>query len=110
MTWYAVSYDLRKEYSSEAWERIGEALRTAFDWCTPLYSFWVIETGLAPSGVINTLLHLGAIDDNDGIDPVYGAGAQLNFHPLLLRAEYERYDFDSDYEMDSFTASVGWQF
>ena len=58
--------------------------------------------------------HLGNasvdLDDNDGIDPVYGAGAQLNFHPLLLRAEYERYDFDSDYEMDSFTASVGWQF
>ena len=58
--------------------------------------------------------HLGNasvdLDDNDGIDPVYGAGAQLNFHPLLLRAEYERYDFDSDYEVDSFTASVGWQF
>lgn len=58
--------------------------------------------------------HLGNasvdLDDNDGIDPVYGAGAQLNCHPLLLRAEYERYDFDSDYEMDSFTASVGWQF
>jgi hypothetical protein len=67
MAWYAVSYDLRKEYSSEAWERVGTALRGAFDWCTPLYSFWIIETGLAPSGVINTLLHLGAIDDNDGV-------------------------------------------
>lgn len=67
MTWYAVNYDLRKEYESEAWERLGNALRTAFDWCTPLYSFWIIETGLAPSGVINTLLNVGAIDDNDGI-------------------------------------------
>ena len=67
MNWYAVSYDLRGEDSSQAWERIGAALRTAFDWCTPLYSFWIIETGLAPSGVINTLLHLGAIDDNDGV-------------------------------------------
>jgi len=58
--------------------------------------------------------HLGnasaQLDDNDGIDPVYGAGAQLNFHPMLIRAEYERYDFDSDYKIDSFTASVGWQF
>lgn len=67
MAWYAVSYDLRKEFSPEAWERIGKALRSAFDWCTPLYSFWIIKTGLAPSGVINTLLHIGAIDDNDGI-------------------------------------------
>ncbi|MGQ7243813.1 porin family protein [Salinicola sp. V024] len=50
------------------------------------------------------------MDDNDGIDPVYGAGAQLNFRPLLVRAEYERYDFDSDYQIDSFTASVGWMF
>jgi OOP family OmpA-OmpF porin len=58
--------------------------------------------------------HLGnastSMDDNDGIDPVYGAGAQLDFRPLLVRAEYERYDFDSDYKIDSFTASVGWMF
>ncbi len=67
MPWYAVSYDLRKEYSPEAWERVGTALRTAFDWCTPLYSFWVIETGLTPSGVISALLNVGAIDDDDGI-------------------------------------------
>ena len=67
MAWYVVSYDLRKEPSSEAWTKIGEALRTAYDWCTPLYSFWIIETGLAPSSVITTLLNVGAIDDDDGI-------------------------------------------
>ncbi|MCK0752553.1 MULTISPECIES: porin family protein [Chromohalobacter] len=50
------------------------------------------------------------LKDNDGVDPVYGAGAQFNFTPFLVRAEYERYDFDSDYQVDSFTASVGWQF
>ncbi|WP_280566585.1 porin family protein [Chromohalobacter sp. 296-RDG] len=50
------------------------------------------------------------LKDNDGVDPVYGAGAQFNFNPFLVRAEYERYDFDSDYQVDSFTASVGWQF
>ncbi|MHB0774158.1 porin family protein [Halomonas sp. WWR20] len=50
------------------------------------------------------------LEDNDGVDPVYGAGVQLNFEPLLVRAEYERFDFDSDYQIDSFTASVGWKF
>lgn len=67
MAWYAVSYDLRKEYTSEAWERVGNALRTALDWCTPLYSFWIVQTELAPSAVISVLLNSGAIDDNDGI-------------------------------------------
>ena len=67
MAWYAVSYDLRKEFSSEAWARIGDALRTAYDWCTPLYSFWIVQSGLPPSAIINGLLNSGAIDDNDGI-------------------------------------------
>ena len=67
MAWYAVSYDLRKEYSREAWERVGAALRTATDWCAPLYSFWIVESGLAPSAIINILLNSGTIDDNDGI-------------------------------------------
>ncbi len=48
--------------------------------------------------------------DQDGVDPVYGLGAQFNFHPVMLRAEYERYDFDSDYTLDSFTASIGLRF
>ncbi|WP_251978246.1 outer membrane beta-barrel protein [Salinicola avicenniae] len=50
------------------------------------------------------------LDDNDGIDPVYGAGVQFGYDHLLVRTEYERYDFDSDYQMDTVTASVGWQF
>nr|WP_298375993.1 porin family protein [uncultured Halomonas sp.] len=50
------------------------------------------------------------LDDQDGTDPVYGAGAQFDFDPLLVRAEYERYDFDSDYKIDTFTASVGYKF
>lgn len=67
MAWYAVSYDLRKEYSSEAWARVGEALRTALDWCRPLYSFWIVQTELAPSAVIDVLLNSGALDGNDGV-------------------------------------------
>ncbi|KAA0017837.1 outer membrane beta-barrel protein [Salinicola corii] len=50
------------------------------------------------------------LDDNDGIDPVYGAGVQFRYQHLLLRTEYERYDFDSDFQVDTYTASVGWQF
>lgn len=67
MSWYAVSYDLRKEYTPEAWNRVGDALRTALDWCKPLYSFWIVQTELSPSAVIGVLLNSGAIDDNDGI-------------------------------------------
>ncbi|OLO04191.1 MULTISPECIES: outer membrane beta-barrel protein [Salinicola] len=52
----------------------------------------------------------GDLDDNDGIDPVYGGGVQFHYQHLLLRTEYERYDFDSDYQIDTYTASVGWQF
>ncbi|WP_110687197.1 outer membrane beta-barrel protein [Salinicola aestuarinus] len=50
------------------------------------------------------------LHDDHGIDPVYGLGAQLDLAPVLVRAEYERYDFDSDYQVDAVTASVGWQF
>ncbi len=50
------------------------------------------------------------LEDNDGTDPVYGVGAQFNFDPFLVRAEYERYDFDSDYKIDTFTASAGVRF
>ncbi|MBZ9557026.1 MULTISPECIES: porin family protein [Modicisalibacter] len=50
------------------------------------------------------------LEDQDGTDPVYGVGAQFNLDPFLIRAEYERYDFDSDYQIDSFTASAGWRF
>ncbi len=46
----------------------------------------------------------------DGTAPVYGLGAQFNFDPVLLRAEYERYDFDSDYTIDAFTLSAGLRF
>jgi OOP family OmpA-OmpF porin len=50
------------------------------------------------------------LEDKDGTDPVYGVGAQLNFSPAFVRAEYERYDFDSDYKIDSFSASAGIRF
>ncbi|MDX5378255.1 MAG: outer membrane beta-barrel protein [Halomonas sp.] len=50
------------------------------------------------------------LENNDGFDPVYGLGAQFNLNPVLIRAEYERYDFDSDYTLDTFTASVGLRF
>jgi len=72
MPHYVVSYDLRKEprdraASVEQYNRIHRALSSAVNFCWPLLSFWIIETPLSPRGVINALLHVGAIDDNDGI-------------------------------------------
>jgi hypothetical protein len=67
MAWYVVSYDLRSDTSRDAYDRIFAALKTAADWCRPLFSFWIIETPLSPREVISTLLNVGAIDDNDGI-------------------------------------------
>jgi hypothetical protein len=67
MAWYVVSYDLRGKESEEAYNRIHQALQTAVDWCKPLLSHWIVETDLGPTGIINELLRLGAIDDDDGI-------------------------------------------
>lgn len=67
MAWYVVSYDLRRERAAEDYNRLYEALKTAVDFCWPLQSIWVIETPLAPSGVIAALVSVGALDQNDGI-------------------------------------------
>lgn len=67
MAWYVVSYDLRKDTSLDAYNRVFAALQTAADWCRPLFSFWVIETPRAPSEVIAYLRNIGAIDEDDGI-------------------------------------------
>ncbi len=70
MSYYVVSYDLRKDgrlARQDDYGRVHDALRTAVDFCWPLLSFWIIETPLTPRGVINALLDVGAIDDNDGI-------------------------------------------
>ena len=67
MAWYVVSYDLRDNESAEAYDRVFRALKTAADWCRPLFSFWIIETPRPPSQVIAGLRSVGAIDENDGI-------------------------------------------
>lgn len=67
MAWYVVSYDLRKDTSPEAYARVFAALKTAADWCRPLFSFWIIETPRSPSAVIGYLRNVGAIDDDDGV-------------------------------------------
>ena len=67
MSWYVVSYDLRRELGPAGYLRLFDALRTAVDFCKPLQSVWIIETPLAPSAVINILLSAGVLDDNDGI-------------------------------------------
>lgn len=67
MAWYVVSYDLRGDEGSEAYERIGMALRTATDWCKPLFSHWIVETPLGASEILDRLFSVGAIDDDDGV-------------------------------------------
>lgn len=67
MGWYVVSYDLRGNESQEAYQRIGEALMSATDWCKPLLSHWIVETPLTPTQIIEILFRVGAIDDDDGI-------------------------------------------
>lgn len=67
MAWYVVSYDLRREISSDDWRKLYAALKSAVDYCWPLESIWIIETPFKPSEVINILLGFGILDDNDGI-------------------------------------------
>ena len=67
MTWYVVSYDLRRNEDVDAYARIGAALKTATDWCKPLYSHWIVESPLTPTQILDRLFSLGAIDDDDGV-------------------------------------------
>lgn len=67
MAVYLVSYDLRKERSMADYIRVYDTLRTAGTFCWALHSVWIIETPLAPSGVIDVLVKSGAVDDDDGL-------------------------------------------
>lgn len=51
-----------------------------------------------------------ATGSDDGTDWVYGVGAMYRFTPnLSARAEWERYEFDSD-DVDLLSAGVAWHF
>ncbi|MFC0269450.1 outer membrane beta-barrel protein [Kushneria aurantia] len=54
----------------------------------------------------------GPASNQYGTDPVYGLGLKYQFEtvPVFARAEYRRYDMDSDYRLDATMASVGVQF
>ncbi|REC96128.1 outer membrane beta-barrel protein [Kushneria indalinina] len=54
----------------------------------------------------------GPASNQYGTDPVYGLGLKYQFEtiPVFARAEYTRYDMDSDYRIDAAMASVGVQF
>ena len=67
MSWYVVSYDLRRELSNADYLRLFEQLRTSVDWCHPLQSVWIIQTPRTPVQIVNILLATGILDDNDGI-------------------------------------------
>lgn len=67
MSWYVLSYDLRRELSASDWAKLHAALKTAVDYCWPLQSVWIVETPRKPGEIINILLGVGVLDDNDGI-------------------------------------------
>ncbi|MEQ8325955.1 MAG: hypothetical protein RIE84_05020 [Parvibaculum sp.] len=67
MSWYVVSYDLRREVSSEDYKLLYRVLMGAVDFCWPLESVWIIETPRKPSEVISILVDAGILDDDDGI-------------------------------------------
>ncbi|MDI5922626.1 porin family protein [Halomonas sp. LR5S13] len=49
----------------------------------------------------------------DGTDPFYGIGAEYEIDQVMMRAEYERYDISDsgeDFEVDLFSASLGYRF
>jgi hypothetical protein len=64
---YLLAFDLRHDYSAEAWRRASGAARTLFAGCVPLYSAWLIDTHLSAEEIVAALLDEGAIHERDGI-------------------------------------------
>jgi hypothetical protein len=64
---YLLAFDLRHDYSAEAWRRAAAAARTLFDGCVTLYSAWLIDSRLSADEIVETLLSAGAIHESDGI-------------------------------------------
>ena len=64
---YLLAFDLRHDYSAEAWQRASSAVRNMFDGGVPLYSAWLVESRLSAAEIVETLLGAGAIHERDGI-------------------------------------------
>jgi hypothetical protein len=64
---YLLAFDLRHDYSAEAWRRAAAAARTLFDGCVTLYSAWLIDSRLSAAEIVAALLSAGAIHESDGI-------------------------------------------
>ena len=80
---YLLAFDLRHDYSAEAWRRASEAARTMFDMCVPLHSAWIIDSALPAAGIVDALLDAGAIHERDGIVVLHlsGKGCFRNLAP-----------------------------
>ena len=80
---YLLAFDLRHDYSAEAWRRASEAVRTMFDMCVPLYSSWIIDSELSAAAIVDALLGAGAIHERDGIVVLQlsGTGCFRNLAP-----------------------------
>jgi hypothetical protein len=80
---YLLAFDLRHDYSAEAWRRASGAVCTMFDGCVPLYSAWLIDSRLSATEIVDALLEAGAIHEDDGIVALHlsGKGRFRNMAP-----------------------------
>jgi hypothetical protein len=64
MTWFMVSYDLRKEMSSDDYTKLYERLKSFSDWAWVLESVWIVRS-TSSSAVYNHIAPV--LDRNDGL-------------------------------------------
>ena len=64
MSWYIVSYDLRKEPDTAGYDAIYNALQSYPDWAWILESVWIVE-GTSAKKIRDHLSKF--LDDNDGL-------------------------------------------
>lgn len=64
MTYHMVTYDLRKEMTSEGYKKLYETLQSFDDWAWVLESVWIIA-GSSSSSVYNKIAP--CLDENDGL-------------------------------------------
>jgi hypothetical protein len=64
---YVLAFELRHDYSAEAWRRLSTVARGLFDSCVPLYSAWLVGSRLSPGEIVQALLDAKAIHEEDGL-------------------------------------------
>ena len=82
--------------------------------------FGVACYNIGPIGVFGKVGHvwwdgeisssdIGSFDTSDN-DMAYGIGVRFQFSSIAVRAEYEKFDIDSDVDLDFFSVGLSWTF